>query len=194
LIAALRQRQENPTRAASRRVPEGSRFSQDPVFLVIGSPQQLQQLETPIQSALLANPQELNAYSYAEDNPIIRSDPSGRYGEISASIVLFGFGFSGGLQFDRNGIDVVGSTQAGYGFDFTLEGGWVPGVNLTHQPTESISAVAEGGAGVGLQAARKLQSNPENTDDSKEPLTLEPVIGNVGYSVGIQAPFWFGSR
>jgi len=167
----------------------GEFLSEDPVFIALGNPVQLQQLGQSNEAALLTNPQSLNAYGYAEDNPITNKDPNGRYGEISGSLVLFGIGFSGGVQFDQNGIDIVGSAQAGYGFDVGLQAGWVPGVSLAHLPSESINAVTEGGAGVGVQLAKKIQSTPEHTDDSRDPLTVEPLIGNVGYSVGAQAQF-----
>jgi hypothetical protein len=49
-------------------------LSEDPVFL--GDPRQ----------QVLTDPQQLNAYSYANDNPITQSDPTGRAG---ASAILF---------------------------------------------------------------------------------------------------------
>src|SRR5262249_15240760 len=53
-------RYENPTR--------GQFVSEDPVFL--GDPAQQN----------LKDPQSLNSYSYANDNPITKSDPNGRAG------------------------------------------------------------------------------------------------------------------
>jgi hypothetical protein len=48
---------------------QGQFISEDPVFL--GGQQNLQ------------DPQSLNAYSYSEDNPIIKEDPTGKYYDIS---------------------------------------------------------------------------------------------------------------
>jgi RHS repeat-associated protein len=56
----------------------GQFLSEDPVFLAIGNPGQVQQLVQRDQQMLLANPQSLNSYLYAEDNPVVKKDPSGR--------------------------------------------------------------------------------------------------------------------
>src|SRR5712691_5641395 len=50
---------------------KGEFLSEDPVFL--GDPKQ----------QVLTDPQSLNSYSYANDNPITRSDPSGRAGALA---------------------------------------------------------------------------------------------------------------
>jgi RHS repeat-associated protein len=47
----------------------GQFLSQDPIFLS--------------SSQNLADPQSLNSYSYSEGNPIVKSDPSGKYVDIS---------------------------------------------------------------------------------------------------------------
>ena len=60
---------------------KGQFVSEDPVFLGIGSPQLNALINGHVQD-ILADPQLLNAYSYARDNPISRSDPSGK---LSAS-------------------------------------------------------------------------------------------------------------
>jgi RHS repeat-associated protein len=56
----------------------GQFISQDPTFLALGDPDQLQQLAKQSQQQFLSDPQQMNAYSYAEDNPITRKDPNGR--------------------------------------------------------------------------------------------------------------------
>jgi RHS repeat-associated protein len=53
---------------------KGEFLSEDPVFL--GDPKQ----------QTLTDPQSLNSYSYADDNPITKSDPTGQAG---ASAILF---------------------------------------------------------------------------------------------------------
>lgn len=55
---------------------QGQFISEDPVFLAIGSPK-LNQLMNGHLGDILSDPQILNAYSYARDNPISREDPSG---------------------------------------------------------------------------------------------------------------------
>jgi hypothetical protein len=58
----------------------GQFISEDPVFLAVGNPGQIKQLVGRDQQTLLANPQALNSYSYAQDNPITASDPRGLRG------------------------------------------------------------------------------------------------------------------
>src|SRR5262249_44661892 len=56
---------------------KGEFLSEDPVFLAIGNPAQIQQLTQVNQNKFLSNPQSLNSYSYAQDNPITSADPTG---------------------------------------------------------------------------------------------------------------------
>jgi RHS repeat-associated protein len=59
---------------------DGSRgqfLSEDPVFLQLGTPGQAKQISQQTQSQILADPQLLNAYSYARGNPISIEDPLG---------------------------------------------------------------------------------------------------------------------
>jgi hypothetical protein len=64
-------------------------LSQDPVFIALGG-QQIAQLGGASQSKLLANPQSLNSYSYAQDNPITSKDPTGldQYFNTSGQLVF----------------------------------------------------------------------------------------------------------
>jgi len=68
---------------------EGSRgqfLSQDPVSLALGNLQQVQQLTSQTQDQLLRDPQKLNSYSYAEDNPIVKKDPEGKSPALIAAL------------------------------------------------------------------------------------------------------------
>jgi RHS repeat-associated protein len=58
---------------------KGEFLSEDPVFL--GDPRQ----------QVLTDPQSLNSYSYANDNPIIKSDPTGRIAGVD-DLIAFGVG------------------------------------------------------------------------------------------------------
>ena len=68
---------------------KGEFLSEDPVFL--GDPKQ----------QVLTDPQSLNSYSYANDNPITKSDPSGKCAEdgcvVEATAVGAFAGFVGGI-------------------------------------------------------------------------------------------------
>jgi RHS repeat-associated protein len=57
----------------------GQFLSQDPTFLAIGNPSNLEQLSKQSQQQFLMNPQQLNSYNYAKDNPIINKDPDGNF-------------------------------------------------------------------------------------------------------------------
>jgi RHS repeat-associated protein len=65
----LQARYMNPT--------QGQFISQDPVFLAVGDPTQIQQLIQQDQQKLLSDPQQMNSYSYARNNPIVNKDPNG---------------------------------------------------------------------------------------------------------------------
>lgn len=56
---------------------QGQFLSQDPVFLALGNPNQVRQLASQNQKQFLSDPQQLNSYGYAGDNPIVNKDPSG---------------------------------------------------------------------------------------------------------------------
>lgn len=53
--------------------------SQDAVFWAIGNPEKLHQLTGEKLEDLLIDPQNLNSYAYARNNPLIYTDPTGNY-------------------------------------------------------------------------------------------------------------------
>ncbi len=57
----------------------GQFLSEDPSFLAVGNPNQLKQLTQQEQQQFLADPQQMNSYSYGSDNPIKNKDPNGLY-------------------------------------------------------------------------------------------------------------------
>jgi RHS repeat-associated protein len=66
---------------------QGQFLSEDPLFLL-----------TPAQQNL-KDPQSLNSYSYSEDNPITKSDPSGKYYQVAVSGTGEGLSGSAAVQF-----------------------------------------------------------------------------------------------
>jgi RHS repeat-associated protein len=66
----MQARYQNPIR--------GQFISQDPVFWAVGDPEALKLLANQDQQVYLLNPQQLNSYSYANNNPVTLSDPNGR--------------------------------------------------------------------------------------------------------------------
>jgi RHS repeat-associated protein len=77
---------------------QGQFLSEDPVFLALGNPTQLQQSTQQQQNQLLMDPQQLNSYSYGRDNPITNSDPLGK--DIYGGTISFGAGY--GLTLGAN--------------------------------------------------------------------------------------------
>jgi hypothetical protein len=57
----------------------GQFLSQDATFLALGNQNQLQQLVQQDQQKFLADPQQLNSYSYARGNPIVNKDANGNW-------------------------------------------------------------------------------------------------------------------
>jgi RHS repeat-associated protein len=55
----------------------GQFMSEDPTFVALGNPDQLRQLSQQDQQAFLADPQQLNSYSYGRDNPVQRKTQMG---------------------------------------------------------------------------------------------------------------------
>jgi filamentous hemagglutinin len=61
---------------------DGSRgqfLSEDPAFLAIGDPGQFKSIAQQSMFAFLSDPQRLNSYSYVENNPITKMDPTGQF-------------------------------------------------------------------------------------------------------------------
>lgn len=76
-LSYLQQRYYDATR--------GQFMSQDPIFA--GDPNRQN----------LGNPQSLNSYNYAENNPIIKSDPNGQFATLPLAMVGAGIGGIGGF-------------------------------------------------------------------------------------------------
>ena len=77
---------------------EGSRgqfMSQDPVSLALGDPARVREITQRELREVLADPQALNSYAYARNNPILLTDPSGKCFEPLSAIVcaftVYGF-------------------------------------------------------------------------------------------------------
>jgi RHS repeat-associated protein len=66
---------------------QGQFISQDPTFLALGNPNQLQQISQLDQQRFLSDPQQLNSYSYGRDNPITQKDPAGNIVTEAADLV-----------------------------------------------------------------------------------------------------------
>jgi RHS repeat-associated protein len=94
--------------------------SQDPVALALGDEQQIKQITGQPQNVLLSDPQQLNLYSYARNNPLIYTDSGGKKAEL---VVVPITGIPGAHTFLRitaeQGADL---SQYGSGPNYTIGG------------------------------------------------------------------------
>ncbi len=67
--------------------PIGRFTSQDPVHLFIGDPNEIEKLTKVKFEEILKDPQSLNSYSYAKNNPIINKDPEGEFAVLAIPIL-----------------------------------------------------------------------------------------------------------
>jgi RHS repeat-associated protein len=83
---------------------QGQFLSEDPVFLATGDENKMQQLTGQDLRSFLSNPQQMNSYAYANDNPMTHSDPSGNQ---VAALLLLGLEAYGGIQLTFDGVDIA---------------------------------------------------------------------------------------
>jgi RHS repeat-associated protein len=123
---------------------QGQFISEDPMFWGVPSRQNI------------SDPQSLNAYSYSGDNPIIKSDPTGKFVFLPALIAI-GVGLvlpqSAGGDTDANGnlVPVGGMNSAEiYGTTAVVAGGGQFQLLSTMAKTFAFQQIAAAGVGVGL--------------------------------------------
>jgi RHS repeat-associated protein len=144
---------------------KGEFLSEDPAFLAVGSPGQLQQLSNQEQTQFLMDPQQLNSYSYANDNPITKSDPRGLWAlRFWVSGTIPGWGLTGemGVQTDFRGVEyyygagLAGGGGISVGPQFTT-------ADLSHQYSITTSGFAQGGAGASVEVSKGMTYFPYST-------------------------------
>ena len=120
---------------------KGAFLSEDPVFL--GDPK----------GQILNDPQSLNGYSYANGNPITKSDPAGRAGALAAAP----FVIEGGAAL----------SPATFGVSALIAGGGVGALYVASQISK-VAAFPDGTPGY-YQAATLARGSGYNTDPQFEP-------------------------
>lgn len=155
----------------------GKFLSQDPTFLAIGDNQKLQTLIQRDQTEVLKNPQSLNSYSYALNNPITFKDPEGEYFEIGASGTYSVFSGSVGLQVSLNGVNFVASGGLGAGvgaYPFSVS--YTPG-DVSHEMDVSttLGGSAAYGIGAGYEVSGDYEPYTSNLNNSSQEISV--VIG-----------------
>jgi hypothetical protein len=106
--------------------------------------------------------QSLNSYSYANDNPITKSDPAGRWAlQLGGQYTIPGWFVSGtaGISIDQNGIDYYygGGLAGGGGGQVTAQ---ISTANLDHQYSVSTGAFMAGGFPVGAEVSGGMTYYP----------------------------------
>ena len=127
----------------------GQFISEDPVFL--GDPKQ----------QVLTDPQSLNSYSYANDNPITKSDPTGKCAEdgcVGEFAVLFAWAYAVNVAMNETALvasNVYGNVRQGLQNNTLSPASFVPTVSQQQYLTAAAEAVPASLLGpIGGKAAR----------------------------------------
>jgi RHS repeat-associated protein len=105
----------------------GDFLSEDPVAAAIGDGNAVAQIAGQSQQAFLSDPQQLNSYAYARNNPVINRDPTGKaFGlDDAAGFALGGF-VGSGIYLGESYFTGQPITAGGFGGSFVSGGilGW----------------------------------------------------------------------
>ncbi|HET9410042.1 MAG TPA: RHS repeat-associated core domain-containing protein [Candidatus Sulfotelmatobacter sp.] len=137
----------------------GQFLSEDPSFLAVGNPNQVQQNTGEDQQSFLADPQQMNSYGYGKDNPITQKDPNGKIAFVD-DVTLLGIGavVLGGVALYKYESNVL-----------LRNGGRIPEVHIPSPPT-------------GIEDILK-NINPNNLDPLKKWGLIGTVILGTGYTI-----------
>jgi RHS repeat-associated protein len=149
----------------------GQFMSQDPMFT--GDPRQQQ----------LTNPQSLNSYSYANNNPIVNKDPSGKwFVGLSGSENLFGSSFEYQLIGNFSGLNI--SVAPGFS-----TGASASPIHFEFNPTGQLSSRFETRTIIGAEAEAIIGANVSGTADLNlyKNSGLDNISADLSYTLGLSA-------
>ena len=149
---------------------QGSRgqfMSQDPVFLLMGDPRGMKEMTQQELAAILADPQVLNSYSYARNNPIVFKDSSGKwYVQVGANFAVGPVSAGYGIRFNNQGMVTYYSAGAGFGLMADIGVEFNSGEIDVEKPEFTISHDAAFAGGP------SINTSYENKFDPKKPLQV----------------------
>ncbi len=138
----------------------GQFLTEDPVFLSVGNPNQVQQLTGENTRTYLSDPQQFNSYSYGKDNPIKNMDPSGNgllQGTVSFGWWLGGGTFSSDIDTSRLGWQIELGPSIGPSLGGRFSGSYDPNGSLDLAgPYFQVSAGATLGVGANYSSEAPL--------------------------------------
>lgn len=124
----------------------------------------------------LHDPQSLNAYSYVKNNPIMYTDPSGKFWTLGITKHAPGLGGSMGLRGDFHGIDAYYSGGPAGGAEAGVYFGYAPLQPLSHERTIQDTFNVGGKFGLGVDFSQALDSidpkTGEYSDSDDSSLTI----------------------
>jgi len=155
-------------------------LSQDPAFLAMGDNQYLEEMTGQKLKEYLSNPQNLNSYSYALNNPIVNTDPTGQSAEgamrLAPALPALGsiLYYIGGVIISYTPPVAIGGVGA-VAIVGSLRWG-LASPDISNQTTPSSILTAEGDANAQPEADTD-NSNPF-VGPVKEPVTVVDPKGN----------------
>lgn len=154
---------------------QGQFVSEDPVFWNKPSQQQL------------GNPQSLNAYSYAENNPITKLDPNGLWaayidGGVTLGIVSLQIGF----EVNNKTLNAVGGIGPALGLGGAVGGGFSSG-DIPTQYEADVTRSYNGAFGPGYGYSQTSQVTPDNIFQNDIVLNKKNVTSSHNFLLGAEA-------
>jgi len=164
---------------------EISRFiSEDPMYLAIGSEEKLKQVTSKRLEEILSDPQQLNSYTYARNNPLKYIDPTGNdYIEVNLSASLYPVSANVGFKIDFTNLRLDYTNGVGFGGGVSTDLSAM--YNFGHLPKEQkyITTSTEVTAGAGIVGKGSIE-NTISLDQNNDIKNNSNIGGAIGVGVG----------